>query len=367
MKQRNSKGFLVLLIVAYFLSAQFLGWRQEQPEPVFAEIQSVETRTLRPEPMGEFYSTNYPEDISVEVTASVISEYAHYMWPLTLVTSDEWRMIVKECQGMNVNCLWPSAIAAHESHLGDHRPAYEKGNLWGIDKSGVDAGPTKFDSLQEGAQYASWLLATHYFDEGRLNFRALEDKYASQITPPDGAWAARVRYFYEDLAAELAQRVDPAAPVGIPVAKEDDPIQVWHPYYPLLEVRTHHLGMDIAAGNPDEVWLHSTLSGKVVYSGSILNLPSFRITFTGSVDQNSYRVRELDVTGWTVVIENGSWQTIMGHGAEQPLVVVGETVGRGQKLMLMGATGYVKGENPRHVHYGIRYRLPSGEWRFVKP
>jgi len=317
--------------------------------------------------MGKFYSTNYPEDISVEVIASVVEEYAHYMWPSTLVTDDEWKMIVKECKGMNVNCLWPSAIAAHESHLGAHRPAYEKGNLWGIDKSNIDAGPSDLGTLQNGAREVSELLAKYYFGEGRLNFQALEDKYASQITPPNGAWAKRVRDFYEDLAAELAQQTDPSAPVGIPVVQRDDPRIGFgsRPYYPVLEVRTRlHRGVDIAADNPEEVWLRSTLNGKVVYSGFIDNLPRFRITFTGSVDSSSYSVIELDVTGWTVVIENERWQTIMGHGAEQPLVVVGETVGRGDWLMLMGETGRAFG---RHVHYGIRYRLPSGEWRFVKP
>jgi len=364
-RRGNSKLFLALLIAAYLFSWWLWGYRGE-PEVIIqvAPIREEEAVALRPEPLGAFYSTNYPEDIPAAVIAEVIQEYATYMW-YSPVTLEEWLMIVKENQLEDVNPLWTAAIAAHESHLGAHSSAYERGNLWGIDKSGTDASLSDLGSLQDGARYISQLLAQYYFDEGRLTFQALEEKYASQIDPPNGAWAARVQYFYEDLTAELAQKTDPNAPVGIPVTEEDDPRFSENPYYPVVEVRTLlHRGMDIAADNSGEVWLHSTLNGKVVFAGFIENSCDFAITFTPLPDAGDCPVVALDVTGWTVVIENERWQIILGHGAEEPAVKVGDLVSRGDRLMLMGDTGYTKG---RHVHYGIRYRLPSGEWRFVKP
>lgn len=375
--RRNSKIFLAFLVAVLLLVGWLFVGRQGEPQAVSVDEQAVlveeqmveevvpilrlETSLARPEPMGTFYSTNYPRDVSVEVLANVICEYAHYMWPETLVTLDDCEMIVEENRKENVHPLWPSAIADKESHHGAYPPAYEAGNLWGIDMSGVDAGLTKFDSLQEGAQYVSWLLARKYFDQGLLTFRSVEEKYASHINPPNGAWAARVKDFYQDLGAELAQQTDPSAPIGIPVREEDGP-RLTHVYSP-AHTGHLHLGMDFGA-NPGPVWLHSTLQGKVVYAGYIPNLSSFAITLTGSADGSSYSVKELDVTGWVVVIENENWQTLYAHGAGEPLVAVGETVERGDRLMLMGATGFVTG---RHVHYGIRYRLPSGEWRFIKP
>lgn len=364
MERRNSKLFLALLIAAYLFSWRLWGHRGE-PEVIVqvAPIREEEAVALRPEPMGAFYSTNYPKNIPEAVIAEVIHEYTTYMWD-SPVMLEEWLMIVEENRRENVNPLWPAAIAAHESHLGAHHPAYERGNLWGIDFSNTDAQLSDLGSLQEGARYVSELLAKYYFAEGRLTFEAVEKKYASHIDPPNGAWAARVRYFYEDLAAELAQRVDPTAPSGIPVGEEDNP-RLTALYYPVLEARTLlRRGVDIAADNPGEVWLRSTIEGKVIFAGFIEDSCSSEITFTTLPDAGDCPVRALDVTGWTVVVENESWQIILGHGAEKPLVAAGETVERGQKLMLMGDTGHTKG---RHVHYGVRYRLPEGEWRFIKP
>lgn len=67
--------------------------------------------------------------------------------------------------------------------------------------------------------------------------------------------------------------------------------------------------------------------------------------------------------GYTVTVDHGGgWKTIYAH-ASKVLVSSGQWVSSGQKIALVGSTGYSTGP---HLHFGV-YQYRFGQWTNPKP
>lgn len=97
--------------------------------------------------------------------------------------------------------------------------------------------------------------------------------------------------------------------------------------HPVLKVYKMHTGIDIAGGGCNGKNVVAAADGKVITAGWI----------------SGY--------GYTVMIDHGGGIVTLYAHSQKLLVKVGDTVKRGQAIMLVGSTGYATGP---HLHFEVR-------------
>ena len=97
--------------------------------------------------------------------------------------------------------------------------------------------------------------------------------------------------------------------------------------HPILKVYKMHTGVDIAGAGCNGKNVVATADGKVIHAGWI----------------SGY--------GNTVMIDHGGGIVTLYAHSQKLLVKKGDTVTRGQAIMLVGSTGYATGP---HLHFEVR-------------